>query len=217
MKSTNKSNSVVSSHKVAYLTFDDGPLPNTKKVLQLLNKHRIKATFFVIGNESSMGLRLYRLIAAQGHKIGNHTYSHKMSQMYKSKSAFMKDFYKMERLIRRVLGQRTKLMRFPGGSNNVLCSKQVMKSIKKELSKRGYVYFDWNIDSLDSKSLAPSPKQMVRNIVAESAYQSPVIILFHDFSNNSLRALPIIIRELRKRGYRFDVLSKHSYNYQMPL
>ncbi|MBP1989182.1 polysaccharide deacetylase family protein [Paenibacillus eucommiae] len=217
MKPDRKLNPAAHSHKVAYLTFDDGPLNNSKKLLQLLNKHRVKATFFVIGNESPMAKRLYKLIAAQGHSIGNHTYSHKMSQIYVSKAVFLRDLYKMERLLWRLLGKRTQLLRFPGGSNNVFCSRRVMKSIAKELSGRGYVYFDWNIDSGDSQPPFPSPKQIVTKIVAESIHQSRIIILFHDFSNPTLVALPSVIRKLRRRGYRFGVLSKRSYNFQMPL
>lgn len=104
----------VSLVKTAYLTFDDGPASYTNRVIQVLDRFKIKATFFVIGNESNVGLKLIRKIVSKGHAIGNHTYSHQMNRMYKSKANFLKDFYRMQRLLRKVTGKETKMYRFPG-------------------------------------------------------------------------------------------------------
>ncbi|BBI35879.1 polysaccharide deacetylase family protein [Cohnella abietis] len=206
--------------KVAYLTFDDGPAKNTKKILAILEQYKIKGTFFVIGNKSPYGIRMYRRIKKLGHRIGNHTYTHNFSTIYSTKGAFFADFYRMERYLQRVAGIKTRLVRFPGGSNTRLGiargGVKTIRSIKAELKSKGYLYLDWNIDSHDSNLPRPAPGQMIQKVLHESKFNKNCIILFHDFSDNTLLALPAIIRGLKRQGFRFGVLSTHSFNYQMP-
>jgi peptidoglycan/xylan/chitin deacetylase (PgdA/CDA1 family) len=204
----------IKRNKIVYLTFDDGPLQNTKKILEILEKYKIKATFFVIGNISPFGLRMYRSIAKRGHGIGNHTYSHHYANIYSSKKAFLADFYRMERLLRRTIGKKTRIYRFPGGSENqkgfLYGGNKIFQSIKASLARRGYIYYDWHIDSLDSIPPFPSPFQIIRKVLRESTGNKNIIVLFHDFSDNTVLALPVIIQSLKKRGYAFDVLSPYS-------
>lgn len=206
------------SSKMAYLSFDDGPSKNTKKILAVLKQHKVKGTFFVIGNKSPYGIQMYRKITGLGHSIGNHTYSHRYSTIYSNKKAFFADFYRMERFLHHTAGIKTRLFRFPGGSNTrrgySRGGNKTMRSIKAALRSKGYLYFDWNIDSQDSTPSPPNPRQIVRNVLRESRHRQNCIILFHDFSDNALLALPAVIRGLKKQGFRFDVLSSHSYNYQ---
>lgn len=205
--------------KVAYLTFDDGPSKNTEQILKILKKHRIKGTFFVLGNKSRFGIRMYREILRSGHRIGNHTYSHDYSKIYRSKKDFFADFYRMERFLHRIIGIKPRLFRFPGGSNTPLGysigGPKTMLSIKTALRSRKYRYFDWMIDSQDSWSNSPAPGQIIRNILRESRLKRKCIILFHDFSDASLVALPAVIQGLKRQGFCFDVLSKSSFNYQI--
>ncbi|MFB8377302.1 polysaccharide deacetylase family protein [Paenibacillus taichungensis] len=205
--------------KIAYLTFDDGPSKYTNQILDILKRHNIKATFFVLGNTSSYGLKMYRKMKRLGHSIGNHTYSHHFNRIYRSPKAFFADFYRMERLLQRVIGIRARLFRFPGGSNtkrgSITGGSRTMDSIKKELCSRGYLYCDWTIDSLDSSIPWPTPKQIIAKVLQESRFQHKCIILFHDFSDCGVLALSAVIRGLKKQGYRFDRLSTRSYNYQI--
>ncbi|MBQ5534540.1 MAG: polysaccharide deacetylase family protein, partial [Lachnospiraceae bacterium] len=80
-----------------YLTFDDGPSHNTEKILDILKKHNVRATFFVNGkaSESSELEPLYRDIAEDGHALGMHSYSHKYSEIYSSREAFETDLDKI--------------------------------------------------------------------------------------------------------------------------
>lgn len=205
--------------KVAYLTFDDGPSKYTNQILNILKRHNIKATFFVLGNTSSYGLRMYRKMKRLGHSIGNHTYSHHFNRIYSSPKAFFADFYRMERLLQRVIGIRARLFRFPGGSNTErgydIGGRRTMESIKKKLGARGYRYCDWTIDSQDSSLPRPTPKEIASKVLRESRNQRRSIILCHDFSEDSVLALPSIIRGLKEQGYRFDRLTTRSYNYQI--
>ncbi|SFE33610.1 Peptidoglycan/xylan/chitin deacetylase, PgdA/CDA1 family [Paenibacillus algorifonticola] len=205
--------------KVAYLTFDDGPSKNTDQILKILKQHQIKGTFFVLANKSPFGIRMYRKMLKAGHSIGNHTYSHDYSKIYRSKKDFLADFYRMERFLQRIIGNKPRLFRFPGGSNTRLGysigGQKTMLSIKTALRSRKYRYFDWTIDSQDTSSPSTASGQIIRNILRESRLKRKCIILFHDFSDASLAALPAVIRGLKRQGFCFDVLSKSSYNYQI--
>lgn len=205
--------------KIAYLTFDDGPSMYTNQILDILKQHNIKATFFVVGNSSPYGLRMYRKLKRLGHSIGNHTYSHRFERIYRSQADFLADFYRMERILQRVIGIRTRLFRFPGGSNTErgysIGGRRTMVSIKKKLSARGYRYCDWTIDSQDALFPERTPEEITAKVLRESRNRRRCIILCHDFSDRSTLALPFIIRGLKKQGYRFDKLSTHSYNYQI--
>ena len=78
--------------KVAYLTFDDGPSILTKEVLDILEKEKIRATFFLIGCQiTEEEEELLQEMAAKGHLLGVHTYSHKSSEIYSSVEAYVKD------------------------------------------------------------------------------------------------------------------------------
>lgn len=205
--------------KVAYLTFDDGPSLYTNQILDILKQHHIRATFFVVGNSSPYGLRMYRKLKRLGHSIGNHTYSHHFDRIYRSPKDFFADFDRMERFLYRVIGIRTHLFRFPGGSNSERGSRTggrgTMMAIKRNLTSRGYTYFDWTIDSQDSLFPKRTPEEITAKVLRESRYRQRNIILFHDFSKQSMLALPLIIRGLKKQGYLFDRLSTNSYNYQI--
>ncbi|MGD8188509.1 polysaccharide deacetylase family protein [Brevibacillus ginsengisoli] len=205
--------------KVAYLTFDDGPSKNTNKILAILKQHRIKGTFFVVANQSPYGIRMYKKIFRHGHTIGNHSYSHNYSKIYRNKKAFFADFYRMERFLHSMIGFKPRLFRFPGGSNTRMGysqgGKKTMLSIKAALQSRKYRYCDWTIDSHDSYTPPPTPRQVVQKVLSESSLQPKCIILFHDYSDVSVVALPVIIRRLKSQGFRFDVLTRRSYNYQI--
>ncbi|MCL1963956.1 MAG: polysaccharide deacetylase family protein, partial [Firmicutes bacterium] len=78
-----------------YLTFDDGPSRNTTRVLDILHKEQVPATFFVVGTASEHGMALYNRILEEGHSLGLHTYSHNVGRIYGSLSGFTEDFTKL--------------------------------------------------------------------------------------------------------------------------
>ena len=202
--------------KVAYLTFDDGPSVNTLSILKTLEKEGAKATFFVNGREEPENIAIYQKIVDEGHAIGNHTYSHQYSTIYQSPELFLKDFSQLEVLLREKAGAESKLYRFPGGSTS---SRHISKEVHNELSKKGYIFFDWNIDSRDSASGNPSKEFIVSSVLEQAKGKDKALILFHDSKakTNTAHALPTIIKELKKQGYVFDVLSEDSFNRQFIL
>lgn len=203
--------------KIAYLTFDDGPSSNTSNILDILKSHNIKATFFVKGNDSKLGIEMYKRIVNEGHSIGNHTYSHEYSYIYSSKENFIKDFNKLEKLIKDVTGVEPNILRFPGGSNNTVSHNyggtKIMRELVNYMNNNNLYYFDWNVDSTDASVAVQSKEKIVNNVLRESDYSNKVIILMHDSPAKitSVKALPEIIQGLKNKGFKFDTLSKDKF------
>lgn len=93
--------------RVVYLTFDDGPGPYTEELLDILNKYNVKATFFVVG--CSEHLDLLPRIAAEGHTIAAHSYSHNYKKIYASEEAYFDDLARVQQAISERIGRETKL------------------------------------------------------------------------------------------------------------
>ncbi|WP_052947377.1 polysaccharide deacetylase family protein [Aneurinibacillus tyrosinisolvens] len=206
--------------KVAYLTFDDGPSTNTGKILQILNNEHVKATFFVVGNNTDFGKEAYRQIIAGGHAIGNHTYSHNYRTLYGSVEAFQEDFMQLENLLYETIGQRPSILRFPGGSNNHVSRKyggrQLMNRLADLKTKEGYQFFDWNVDSRDASKIVQNTDTIVQSVLNGSRNKKKAIILMHDsqVKTTTVQALPRIIAGLKKQGFSFDSLTKDSFTNQ---
>lgn len=193
-----------STGKKAYLTFDDGPSANTGKILDILDKYDAKATFFVIyrpGYEST-----YKEIVRRGHTLALHSYTHRYSDIYKSTSAYFDDLNRLSDYLYSLTGVRSKTLRFPGGSSNLISrsySKGIMTRLTSEVEKRGYRYYDWNVDSGDADANCVKASTLVANIKKRCGSQKSAIILMHDApaKTTTVTALPDIIRYLRSKGY----------------
>lgn len=206
--------------KVAYLTFDDGPSENTIKILDILKENNIKGTFFVNGRTDQTSLNTYKRMIDEGHTIGNHTYSHDYNSLYKSSEGFINDFNHLNTLLKEKLNVSTKFYRFPGGSNNELSNrygkKHLTNEIASKLKQQGYIFFDWNVDSMDSKARVVQKDEIVRSVLNGSMNMQQAIVLMHDLQgkHTTVEALPEIIDGLKKQGFAFEELSEHSYNKQ---
>ncbi len=204
----------------AYLTFDDGPSHNTKKVLDILKDYGVPATFFVIGEDTPFGHHMYRRMVEEGHALGNHTYTHDYEKIYSSPGAFMEDFYRLEELLDSVVGVKPDIMRFPGGSKSSsaleVAGYDVIHYIIKLLKAEGYSYFDWNISSRDASLPLLEKEEIVENVLSRAEGRKEIVVLFHDTStkHTTVEALPEIIEGLKDKGYTFDVLSKDSFCVQ---
>lgn len=183
-------------HKV-YLTFDDGPSKNTKKILDILDRYHLKATFFVTGREDKQSLKLYREIAKRGHTIGMHSYTHKYDEIYDSVKDFEKDLDWIQNTILDATGTPCSLYRFPGGSSNQV-SKLDMKEFIRVLNERKITYFDWNVECGDATSFHYTVSELVDNIMKDVVKYHTSVVLMHDAENkpNTVKALPRIIEKL---------------------
>lgn len=197
--------------KVAYLTFDDGPSKNTYRILDILKKYNIKATFFVNGKPvfKDTYIRMYK----EGHSIGNHTYCHEYNEIYSSVDDFKSDTNKLNRLLIEYGIKPTYMLRFPGGSNNTVSKKYggdtIMDELVQIMSEEGYKYYDWNVTSGDACRKGLSKDEIVENVINGCKGKSNAIILFHDLNPkiSTVEALPEVIEYLLNENYEFKVLN----------
>ncbi|MFL0248437.1 polysaccharide deacetylase family protein [Candidatus Clostridium stratigraminis] len=175
------------------LTFDDGPDDYyTNKILDILKKYNVKATFFVIGKNAEMHRNTLKRIEYEGHVIGSHTYSHADLNML-NETQIRSELSKTEAILDSTLGHHTKIMRPPFGNN----SKEAIKTI----ASLGYKIVDWSVDTRDWSGA--SPTKIMEYI--KSQVHPGAIILHHSANrvNNTLEVLPKEIEKLRSEGYEF--------------
>ncbi|KON71245.1 hypothetical protein AKG34_13575 [Peribacillus butanolivorans] len=200
--------------KIAYLTFDDGPSTNTMDILDILDRYHVKATFFVKGNEEPYAKQCYKEMISRGHEIALHSYTHEYSIVYRSTESFFQDLNRLETMLEKEYGVKSRIVRIPGGSNNHLrhqvSTKPIINGILQQLSEKGYIYFDWNIDSTDGISPSISEQQIITSVKRGLKDQKHVNILLHDINSmkNTVKALPDIIENLKREGYTFDTIDE---------
>lgn len=204
---------------VCYLTFDDGPSDNTLKVLDVLDSYGVKGTFFVVGSTKSQYMTE---IVKRGHAIGIHTATHKYNEIYKDVNSYLEDFKNISDIIYNTTGVRTNIMRFPGGSSNLI-SKKYCEGIMTDLSTRmqelGYAYFDWNVDSGDANAASVPANVLVENVLNGAKGKKSICVLMHDngAKGTTAQALPQIIEGLKEMGFRFEALNATSFGYHQPV
>ena len=197
-------------NKIVYLTFDDGPGPYTSKLLDVLKKYNVKATFFVTCNRAqyrNMITRAYN----EGHSIGLHSCSHTYSKVYASVDAFMDELDSISDVVKTATGNETKLVRLPGGSSNTVSKKYqkgVVTDIVKKLTDEGYTYFDWNVSSGDAGEAKNT--ETVYNNVTRGLKGNYSIVLQHDVKGFSVDAVERIILFGKKYGFTFKALNVDS-------
>ena len=190
--------------KVIYLTFDDGPSEHTPKLLDILDKYNVKATFFVTGTDPGC-FNSIKDAAKRGHAIGIHCYSHWYEEIYSSDEAYLNDMKKMDDTIYELTGIRTKLMRFPGGGSNEVSKKYnvgIMTRLTECVESHGYRFFDWNVDSQDAAGVNEKDK-VVENIIASIKMRPVSVVLQHDIYDYSVEAAEEVICWGLQNGYIF--------------
>lgn len=212
------SNDDIFGPKTVYLTFDDGPSSNTIKILDVLKKYNAKATFFVTGNANDETKKeVFKRIVDEGHSIGIHTYTHDYAEVYASEDAFFDDLKKMDDEIFEYTGLRTKLTRFPGGSNNTISrkygGKDLMKRLVNSVTEKGYKYFDWNVSSGDATGKPISKEQLVKNVVTDCQKFNKSVVLCHDSlaKKTTTASVEDIVSQLQEKGYQFKALDENSF------
>lgn len=206
-------------NKTIYLTFESGPDRKvTGEILSILDKYNAKATFFVKGESAKLNENILKEQHEKGHTIGILCQKEDYANIYSSVDAYLKDFYKAEKVIKNIIGERPMYWRFPGTSENYLLSKQMKKSIIDTLHKQHYTEIDFTAKINDSVGKKYSSEEMgeygIKSLddAMKSGYV-PVINI-HDSSLmvRSPRALEIILKHYSKLGYDFQGIK----DYQGP-
>ncbi len=181
------------------LTFDDGPHPlYTPKILKILEKYQIKATFFMIGENVKNYTEVARMVVGSGHEIGNHTFSHKVTAKL-SELEIRNEIYECDKVLLSLLGVTTSVIRPPAGN--------IIGPLLRVCGEIEYSVILWNIDTMDWAHKSPSAiyDNVMKNI------DSGDIILMHDYigkKSPTPEALERIIPVLVEMGYEFVTVSE---------
>jgi len=194
------------NHPYVALTFDDGPNPEyTDKILDILSAKKAPAAFFMVGRHVEKYPEVARRVFAEGHDIGNHTFTHR-DLVPATRKTIEKEVNKTDQAIMDIVGIRTRLFRPPRGI--------ISNAGRKLLVEMGYTIALWTVSAVDWRGLPP--KAIVKRITRH--IRTGGVILFHDSGavlrseganrGNTVEALPLVIDELRRRGYEIVALSR---------
>ena len=188
--------------KKVYLTFDHGPGSQTGKILDILKKNHVKATFFVTGKEDASSKKIYQRIVKEGHTLAMHSYSHIQDVIYDSKEAFEKDLKQINRCLYEATGVHTKFYRFPGGSSTQNTSLPIQNFIDV-LKKNHYLYLDWNVISPDINNANATKEQVVTGVMQGVDAYDTAVVLMYDVADKpmTVKALPSIIKQIKAKNY----------------
>lgn len=190
------------SRNAVALTFDNGPTKLTLKILRILKKHRIQATFFMVGRNVAINRRIAQVVAKLGHEIGNHTYTHQ-NLKNATKQVIVEEIIKADKTIEQVVGKRTTLFRPPQFGWN--------QNVGKATESLGYPVIFCDVYSKDWTNCTA---EEIINRVMDNARKNS-IILFHDEpplslpdQENRLEALSLLIPKLKSEGFEFLTISE---------
>ena len=185
IKSLNKGNRAI---KKISITFDDGPTPQiTEKLLEVLDKHKIPATFFMIGKNIEQNIDIAKKVSEQGHIIGNHSYYHgNMFDMQSSKK-MLAEITKTNKIIKSVIDKEPTLFRPPFGITNPMLAKAVKKS--------GMHSIGWSLRSLDTMKTKEKTLKKLKSKVINGD-----IILLHDNNENIIEIVDTFINYIKSIG-----------------
>ncbi|MEO3870563.1 polysaccharide deacetylase family protein [Nonomuraea sp. B12E4] len=182
--------------KCVALTFDDGPGRYTGKLLDLLRKRDVRATFFVVGQmvAEDRGGRITRRIAEEGHELGNHSWSHP-SLPGLPQEQVRRQLQRTQDIVQRLTGVRMRMMRPPYGATD--------DKVAAESRHAGLAQILWNVDTLDWLD-------RVASTVTKRAIKATPgsIILLHDIHGSTVDAVPETLDVLSKKGFTFVTVSE---------
>ncbi|WP_309386358.1 polysaccharide deacetylase family protein [Cerasicoccus frondis] len=189
--------SVDTDQPLIALTFDDGPNELTPKYLELFEKEGIKATFFWKGKSVAGRPELAKRILAEGHEVGNHSYTHPNFQKISDEEA-VKEVMETQEVIQEVTGFKPTLFRAP----YIVYTPKLMEILTEaELQPIdcSVGVKDWHEDT--------TVELIIERATTEKT-KAGTIMLMHDWSPKSLAALPTIIQQLKAKGYQFVTVSE---------
>lgn len=189
-------NNPIEKERKISLTFDDGPHPMTEKVLDVLRKYNVQATFFCIGTQIEKYPDIFRRIVEEGHIVGNHSYSHSNSFGIFSTEKVADEIKNTNEIIERVSGKKVLFFRPPFGVTN--------PRIAKAIAKTGHYVIGWNNRSLDT--VIKEELKILKRV--KSKIKPGGIILLHDTSLKTVNVLEQILLFLESEKYKVITVDK---------
>ncbi|MGW8973769.1 polysaccharide deacetylase family protein [Streptomyces platensis] len=182
--------------KCVALTFDAGPSEHTDRLLDILKKEKVHATFFMLGeNHVEKRPAEVKRIDAEGHELANHTWSHQILTDIPAASA-KREMSRLQDAVRKITGKTPRLMRPPQGRTDETVSK-----ISKDL---GLAQVLWSVTAKDYQT---NDSALITKRVLEQTERDGIILL-HDIYRGTVPAVPGILKELKKRGYTIVTVSQ---------
>lgn len=202
-------NPINPGNKVVYLTFDDGPSKHTARLLDILDKYGVKATFFVT-NQFPKYQYMIGETHRRGHTIALHTLTHRYEVLYKNEAAYYSDLEAIKNIVVNQTGVTPTIVRFPGGTSNTVSRKYckgIMSSLVKSISYHGFLYCDWNVSSGDAGG-AKTISAISNNVINGIKKKNVSIVLQHDITLASVEAVEQILFWGIQNGYTFLPMSE---------
>jgi peptidoglycan/xylan/chitin deacetylase (PgdA/CDA1 family) len=182
--------------KCIALTFDAGPGKDTPELLDHLAKEKVPATFFLLGKNHVLKYpQVVRRLAAEGHEVANHTWTHKRLDKL-DKEEIRAELGRTQDAIEEITGEKPRLMRPPQGRTD-----DEVKAVSKEL---GLSQVLW---SATAKDYSTTDSELIKKRILDQAGRDGIILL-HDIYDGTVPAVPGIIAELKKRGYTFVTVTQ---------
>ncbi|MDR7002096.1 polysaccharide deacetylase family protein [Neobacillus niacini] len=192
--------------KKVVLTFDDGPDPKyTPQILDILDKNHIKGAFFIVGQNALQHPELVKRMYREGHEIGSHTFTHP-NVASTSPTQTKMELNANQRLFQEITGHSMNLFRPPYVADAEPSSRSELLPILRA-QEMGYTMVGETIDSEDWQR--PSSKEIVNRVLEQLPEGN--VILMHDAGgdrSNTVKALPMLIKELKQRGYTFTTIAQ---------
>ncbi len=183
------------SNEIA-LTFDDGPAAKTLEILDILKREKVPAGFFSIGKNAQADPETVKRWDAEGHLIGNHSYTHSFHFDWKSARAMTDELKETNNTIQRIIGKKPLLFRPPYGITN--------PNLARAVHKTGMISIGWNVRSFDTT--IKDPQQLLNRIL--SKLKGGDIILLHDSMAITHEILTPLIGAARQKGFTFVRVDK---------
>jgi peptidoglycan/xylan/chitin deacetylase (PgdA/CDA1 family) len=186
------------ARKEVVLTFDDGPWPGTTdRVLDVLKRECVKASFFLLGENAAEHPALARRELAEGHTVAHHTFSHRLLDRIPVAEAQAEIEHGITAVETALYGSRretlaTPFFRFPGFASS--------PALLDWLSRRGIAVFGADLWASDWNPMSPSTQ--LRLVMSRLDAAGGGIVLFHDTKTQTAAMLPAFLRELKRKGYR---------------
>ncbi|MED3622503.1 polysaccharide deacetylase family protein [Neobacillus thermocopriae] len=184
------------NEKTVYLTFDDGPAAFSGEIIDLLEQYQFDATFFLIDGNIRRYPDAVKLMVESGSTVGLHSVSHDKDLFYASASSVLGELEQNRQTLFEISGINSFLMRTPYGS-----VPHMKEEYKQKVKDKGYIMWDWNIDSKDwYYKDGRYVDTVIQQIEAKGDKGGPIVILLHE-RKETLKHLPRLLDYLAAKGY----------------
>lgn len=171
------------------ITFDDGPVENTREILEILHKYKVKASFFCIGKNIEQHPEILKQIIENGHFVGNHTYTHTRKMGFLSTERLVEEIQKCDEVIKKIAGVTPLTFRPPFGIIN--------PKTQRALKMTGHKVIGWNLRSYDA--ILNSEEMILKRIF--NNIKPGDVILLHDTKERTVEILEQLLLFLQSNNY----------------